>query len=242
MKRTQHAGFSLVEIIVTVGLVSLLSTGVMMFYIESLKSGNASEQQIKLVSTTRKLSSELIFTGSRAHELILYNSTAPADRGPAGTPGIRKIVLNEETETDADDVCPTGNFAVFVFYELPKPASSAKYRISRLVGYYLETADSGPPSLMRMTIDLGSSPSTDPVETILTNNWSTAERQVMAPRVSPLALSDGYDDSTTPQLFYKRANQNIAVCGQLLHSATDKNTKDRRSYTRTFYFTVTVRS
>ena len=64
----------------------------------------------------------------------------------------------------------------------------------------------------------------------------------MIVRLIPLALSDNYTESTVPQLFYRRANQNLAVCGQLLESSTRTNTKDRRSYTRTFYFTVTIRS
>ncbi len=238
MKTSSRRGFSLPEIATVAGLLGLISTGVMGFFIQSLKSSNASEQQIELLSTMRTFMDEMIFNGSRSHEFILYNSMAAGDR----TLEKRKAVLNADNETESDDVCPTGDFAVFVFYELPKPSSQSKYRIQKLVGYYLDKKDSGPPALVRMTIDLGASPSTDTVEEILSSRWGSAKRKTVAARVSPLALSDGYNDDTTPQLFYKRASQNIAVCGQLLQSTAKLNTKDGRTQTRTFYFTVTVRS
>lgn len=232
------AGFSLTEVIVAVTLVGLIGTGLIAFYVQSLRNSHGVDQQLKLLTTMRTFTEELIFTGSRSHELILYNSSTADDR----TLALRKIVVNDDTEAEDDDICPTGNFAVFVFYELPKPAAQAKYRISKLIGYYLESTDSGPPALKRITINKSASPSTDTVEKLLTDNWSTAPREVIARRVTPLALSDNYTESTVPQLFYRRANQNLAVCGQLLESTGRSNTKDRRSYTRTFYFTVTVRS
>jgi hypothetical protein len=181
---------------------------------------------------------ELIFTGSRSHELILYKSTAAADRTADG----RLVVTNEATETVTDDICPTGDFAVFVYYELPKPAAQSKYRVSKLIGYYVDSSAANGPALVRMTIDLTGSPSTDSVETILTNNWNTAPRKVIASKVTPLALSDAATEGTPPNLFYRRAGQSVAVCGQLLSSNAGKDTADRRSYTRTFYFTVTVRT
>ena len=65
---------------------------------------------------------------------------------------------------------------------------------------------------------------------------------MLAGRVTPLALADSADEDTTPNLFYRRAGQSMAVCGQLLASASGADTADRRSYTHTFYFTVTVRT
>ncbi|MGH8021651.1 MAG: PulJ/GspJ family protein [Opitutaceae bacterium] len=238
MKTGSRHGFTLPEIATVAGLLGLISTGVMGFFIQSLKSSNASEQQIELLSTMRSFMDEMIFNGSRSHEFVLYNSSSAADRTAVN----RKAVLNADNETESDDVCPTGDFAVFVFYELPKPSDEDRYRIQKLIGYYLDDTGSGPPALVRMTIDLGSSPSNDTVEEILSDHWGTAKRRTIAHRVTPLALSDGYDEQTTPQLFYKRASQNIAVCGQLLQSTARLDTQDARTQTRTFYFTVTVRS
>ncbi|BET68109.1 hypothetical protein ASA1KI_30270 [Opitutales bacterium ASA1] len=238
MNTRRNAGFSLPEILTVMGVVGLLTSGVMGFFIQSLKSGNASEQQVELLSSMRSFMNEMVYNASRAHELVLYDSTAATARTAAG----RREVLNSENETESDDVCPTGNFAVFVYYELPKPANQAKYRIREVIGYYLDTIDSGPPALTRMTIDLTASPSSDTVEEILTAHWATADRKTIAPRIVPLALSDGFVESTVPQLFYKRASQNMAVCGQLRQSSAKVDTADGRTQTRTFYFSVTVRS
>lgn len=238
MNIRKKSGFTLVEIMVVSGIIGLVSLGLMGFYVQSMKTGYASEQQMSLITTMRSVMNEMVFNGSRSHELILYNSAAASDITADG----RKVVTNEATETTSDDICPTGDFAVFVYYELPKPSSVTKYRIAKLIGYYLETIDSGPPQLVRITFDMTGSPSTDTVENILLNNWNSATKRVIAARVNPLALSDGYTSSTLPQLFYKRANQNIAVCGQLFQSATKVNTNDTRTFTRTFYFSVTVRS
>ncbi|HEX9781571.1 MAG TPA: type II secretion system protein [Opitutaceae bacterium] len=231
-------GFTLVEILTAMGLVGFIAAGAMGFYVQSIKNGNASEQNIELGSTMRTFMDEMIFSGSRSHELVLYRSSVAADRTAAG----RLVVLNSDNEIETDDICPTGNFAVFVFYELPKPAAVDQYRISKLVGYFLEQTDTGPAALVRMTIDLSSSPSEDTVEEILADHWNSAQRRTIAPRVTPLALSDGYTEETMPQLFYRRASQNLAVCGQLMQSAARKNTKDRNTQTRTFFFNITVRS
>lgn len=238
MRLNTKSGFTLTEILTVSAFLGVISTGAMGFYVQSMKSSSATEQRIELQNSMRSFTNELVFNGSRSHELVLYNSTDSADV----TEAKRKVVVNVETETTSDDVCPTGDFAVFIYYELPKPADQSQYRIEKLIGYYLDDVDSGPPALVRMTIDLSGSPSTQSVEQIISSKWSTAARKTIAPRVNPLAKSDDFGSDSTPQLFYKRANQNIAVCGQLLQSTTKKDTKDLNTHTRTFYFNVTVRS
>lgn len=242
-----RAAFTLTELLVVMTLTSVVMAAVLGFYIQSLHGGNAAEQQIKLAGTMRSFMNELIFTGSRSHEVILYKSAAAADRTLTdadgdGVPDSRLRVTNEDTETIADDICPTGDFAVFVYYELPRPAGLAKHRIKKLVGYYVDHSAPDGPALTRITVDLGSSPSSDPVETILANNWNSAPRRVLARHVAALALSDSAADDSPPNLFYRRAGQSMAVCGQILASAGGNDTADRRSQTRTFYFTVTVRT
>jgi hypothetical protein len=225
----------------------MISVVVLGFYIQSLQGGNTAEQQLRLAGKMRGFMNELIFTGSRSHELILYKSAAAADRTSTdadsdGIPDSRLRVTNEDSEETSDDICPTGDFAVFVYYELPKPASSAKYRVKKIVGYYVDENATDGPALTRITIDLSATPSNSPVETILADNWNSAPRKVIASKVTPLALADSADEDTAPNLFYRRAGQSMAVCGQILSSTSGKDTADRRSYTRTFYFTVTVRT
>jgi hypothetical protein len=215
----------------------LLSAGLTMFWVESSKAANFTQQQIRMMGEMRTLSSELLFNASRAHELIIYNSPRAADRVDASSR--RQIVVDEDTNALQ---CPTGNLAVFVYYELPKPRVQSRYRIARLVAYALDQNGTEPGRLSRITINLTGSPSTSTVEAILEAYWSTAERKTYADLISPLALSDVASESTTPRLFYKRSEQNLAVCGQLLRSSSDSDTRDRRTVTRTVFFTVTTRS
>lgn len=241
--RSNRSGFSLVEVSVALALSVAVGAAVMTFYVQSLRAGYTSQQQIALQATMRGITTELITNASRAHEMILYNSAASSDRADSTK---RKEIYHDSSD---NEIHPTGDFAVFVYYELPKPATQPLHRIRKLIGYYTEQIDSGPPKLTRLIIDLSGAPSTDTVEELLDRHWTngasgvTVSRKTFAPRVTPLALSDDYTSETgRPQLFFKHSPENVAVCGQLLESATKKDTKDRRTLTRTFFFTVTVRA
>src|SRR5690606_16093316 len=67
-------------------------------------------------------------------------------------------------------------------------------------------------------------------------------RPVLARHVAALALRASAADDPPPNLFYRRARHSMAVCGQILASAGGNDTADRRSQTRTCYFTVSVRT
>jgi type II secretory pathway pseudopilin PulG len=240
MKNTRKAAFTLVEAVVTLAVASILGAGVMTFYIDSLRAGYVTQQQIALLGTMHSVTAELISNGSRAHEVILYNTASASDRAD--------VTDRKEISVDAD-VHPTGDFAVFVYYELPKPAANPRFRIQRLIGYYTETVDTGPPKLTRIIIDLSAAPSTETVEAILAANWTSAAtgatvtRKTFAPRVTPLAVSEDYESETgAPQLFFKATPENLAVCGQLFQSAANIDTQNRNTHTRTFFFTISVRS
>lgn len=243
MKHSRKAAYSLVEVMFAVAIAVIVGGAIMAFYIQALRAAYVSQQQITLQTTMRSITTELITNASRAHEMILYSSAAAADR--ADQSSRLAITLDE----DDAEIHPTGDFALFIYYELPKPATELKHRIRKLIGYYTETVDSGPAKLTRIVIDLSGAPSSSTPEEILEANWEAAssgvtlERKTFAPRVTPLALSDDYDSLTgSPQLFFLTSTENVAVCGQLLESAKRADTKDRRTLTRTFFFTVSVRA
>jgi len=243
MKNRYKSAFTLSEVMVTLAVASIFGVAVMTFYIQSLKAGYTSQQQIALQSTMRTITSELISNASRSHEMILYRSSDAADRDNVDD---RRLITLDANE---DEVRPTGDMAVFAYYELPKPAAQNRHRVRKIIAYYPEQTDSGPPQLTRLVIDLSGAPSTSTVEQILANHWTnggtgiTVERKVFAPRVTPLALGDNYDPLTdSPRLFFMTSAENIAVCGQLKQSATNKDTSDRNTLTRTFFFTISVRA
>lgn len=236
MKTQNTRGFTLLEVLITTTLLGLLATAVMGFFVMNTKTSYITANEANTISTMRSLTNALIFTGSRSHECIIYPSSASSDRVEAKR---QEVVVDETTGVET---CPTGDFAVFVYYEVPKPSTETYHRIRKIVGYSLEPAARDDRQLVSITIDLSAAPSTDTVESILTAKWATAERKIVAERVVPLALSDGYTSATVPRLFYKRANQNLVVSGQIYQGGSTVNTADWRTRTRTFYFSVSIRS
>jgi prepilin-type N-terminal cleavage/methylation domain-containing protein len=232
--RRNQRGFTLVEIVIAASIAGVLSAAALGFLVYNLKSVYSSQQQMKLLSTMRTLNNEFIRNASRAHEYVMYDSTNSADRD--------EVADRKSIEVDASsglEVFPTGNFVVFITYELPKPATQNKYRIASVTGYYPRSTSDGRQELVKMTI-APSTPSTDTLEDLIADNWDTAPRTVIASRINALALSEA--TSTSPQMFYMHSPNNLAVCGQLFASNAGKDTKNAHTFTRTFYFTLTVRS
>jgi len=243
MRRTKTHGLTLVEVMITLAIAVVLGGAIMSFYLASLRAGYGTQRQIGLQTTLRGLSAELIHEASRAHELVLFSSAASADRDAATDR--RRITADE----DGIDLHPTGDFAVFIFYETPRPAAQARYRIARLVGYYAEAIANQPSQLVRFEIDFRGSPSTQTVEQALAAYWNggtddiAVTRSILAPSILPLALSDHASlNGGQPQLFYLTSVHNVAVCGQLFDSASGSDTKSALTYTRTFFFTLSVRT
>jgi hypothetical protein len=224
-------------LLVAVGLMGAVSVGMMAFWLQTQKAANFSEQHVRLLGEMRGLTNELFSTASRAHEIVLYRSSDAADRNEADD---RFEIVNDE-DTGAVS-CPVGNFVVFVYYELPKPNAQPRYRIAKLIGYSLDRIGSAPGQLTRVLIDLTGAPSTGTVEEILAAHWDDAEMRSYSSPVSPLALPDGSGEGTVPCLFYKRSERNLAICGQLLQNAANRDTASRETMTRTLFFTVTTRS
>lgn len=246
-----NGGFALAEIMVAMTVSGIVMAGVMSFYIQSLKSMYASDQRIKLAGQINRFSNELIVQASRSNQFILFKSATPADfdgtnPGPDANNSDRQIMADVD---DANPLHPAGDFVVFVYYEIPKPTNQTQHRVSKVEGYYLDTAQPGRPGRVRkVIIDLSASPSTDSIEKILTDNWSTrAVFTTYFPLVRGLAnpeIVDGTPVTGTPnpRLFYMSASRNVIITGQIYSSSQDINTNDWRTYTNSFCFNITPRT
>lgn len=253
--KTKHTpyGFSLVEIMVAMAITGLLMTGVMAYYIQSLKSMYVSDQRIKLAGQINKFSNELIVDASRSNQFILYKSAAPADFDGTNTaPNADPTFPDRQFLTVGSGgvvLHPAGDFVVFVFYEIPKPTALAQHRIRKLIGYFLTTPSAGGIGpVQKVVIDLSASPSTDAVETILTANWTTtAVFSNYFPLVRGVALPEVIDGtavtgSPTPRLFYTSASRNVIITGQIYSSSQNTVTSDWKTYTNSFCFNITPRT
>lgn len=241
------------EIMISVTVMGLLLTGVLAFYIQNVKGIYASEQRLKLAGQIKRFSDELIVNGSRANQFIIFKSTTAADfdgtnTAPTSDNSDRQTIPGASKGAAAGKH-PAGDFVVFVYYEIPKPAAQPLHRITRLVGYYLAadpTTGVGP--VRRISVDLSASPSTSSVEAILTANWSTATFTTYFPVVRGLAVPEHVDNvfpvTPTPgaRLFYMNEARNVIVSGQIYSSNKNVLTNTASTFTNSFNFTITPRT
>lgn len=250
MKKTySRLGFTLVEMLVVVATMGMLMTGVMSFYIQNLKGMYVAEQRLKLAGQIKKFSNELITQASRSNQFVLYKTANATDfDGPNAAPysnnSDRQII---DVDDPLNPLHPAGDFVVFVFYEIPKPAAQPLYRISKLEGYFLTPNAGTIAALKKVVIDLSAAPSTSSIETILTANWSTATFTTYFPLVRGLLTPEVVDGapvagSTTPHLFYMSDARNVLISGQIYSSRPDIDTADWKTFTDSFFFNITPRT
>lgn len=246
-----QSGFSLVEILIAMTVSAMLMAGVMSFYIQSLKGMYASDQRIKLAGQINRFSNELIVQASRSNQFVLFKTATAADfdgtnTAPDSGDSDRQNIISNDPD---DPLHPAGDFVVFIYYEIPKPTAQVVHRISKLEGYFLNTSTAGGTGPVRkVVIDLSGTPSTDSIETILTNNWgTTAVFSNYFPLVRGLALPEVIDGTAvsgtpSPRLFYMSASRNVIITGQIYSSSQNTNTTDWKTYTNSFCFNITPRT
>ena len=73
-------GYSLVEIIITMGLVSLLMAGVMTFFINNAKSQFDTSHRLEINTDIRNFTQELIKDARSTNSYFIYKSSKKKDR------------------------------------------------------------------------------------------------------------------------------------------------------------------
>ena len=244
-------GFTLVEILIATTVSGMLMAGVMSFYVQNLKGMYAADQRIKLAGQINRFSNELIVQASRSNQFVLFKSAVAADfdgtnLAPDSDDSDRQTIVSID---EGDPLHPAGDFVVFVHFEIPKPTDEPVHRISKLEGYFLNTATAGGTGQVRkVVIDLSGAPTTNTVEQILTAHWSTtAKFSNYFPLVRGLALPEVVDGTEvsgtpTPRLFYMSATRNVIITGQIFSSSQNTNTSDWKTYTNSFCFNITPRT
>jgi len=229
-----------------------LLAGVMSFFVQNIKGMYASEQRMKIAGQIKKFSSELNLHASRSNQIVLFKSATAADfDGPNPLAANNSDRQSINVADPLNPLHPAGNFVVFVYYEIPKPIAQPFYRITQLVGYYLNSNNTAAGAVTKVVIDLSASPSTDTVENLLTNNWSTtAVFTKYFPLVRGLTMPEAVDEvpvtslvrTPAPRLFYMSDARNIIVNGQVYSSNKDTDTADWKTYTDSFFFNITPRT
>ena len=262
-----RSAFTLVEVIVTMGLGLLVLVGVMSVYVQNLKGLHVAEQRMKLASQVKKFTDELEVHSTRSNAFVLFKTAAPADfNGPnaADTSG------NLDRQSISGALRPGGDFVVFVYYQIPKvTASEAYYRVTKLEGYFLTPdATTRIGAVRKVVIDLSAAPylptsaalAKSAVEDLLTAHWSTTFANHTTTGVVTtysrlfsygrgLLVPEHVDNAAVvapgvARLFYMSNANNVIVSGQL-YSAGERYsgiTADWRTSTHSFNFTITPRT
>lgn len=118
-RRRRSAGaFTLTEILVTLGILSLTLAGLIPFFISNYTYLFTGEQKLLINADIRDLTNEMVETARAANFFVLYESFDP--QTVAGVTVRRDS--NNNGVINANDRCQAGeagNFLVFVYYEDP---------------------------------------------------------------------------------------------------------------------------
>jgi hypothetical protein len=189
---------------------------------------------------------------SRANQFILFKSSATADWNDL-TGGDRLVIGTDGTTLQH----PAGDFAVFVFYKIPKLDTETYYKILSIEGYYLDVSGGGTGRLRKVVFNCNNRTGSkrgvpwDPadategsVEKILADNWSTTVPVFsdFVLNIRGLAMPDLVDATTTPRLFFMQDPRNIVISGQIYQANGGILTSNLKTYTDSFNFVVTPRS
>jgi len=136
-RRRWRAGFTLAELIVSMGVASLLIDMVIRFYLENAKYMYFNEQKLTINKDMRVLTAQMSDDARYANFFVLYTNYTASSRATASQELLQ---------------ANSGDFLVFVFYGSPVTGAPVNVRpVSELVGYYREPYQSNQLYLDPMT-------------------------------------------------------------------------------------------
>lgn len=217
---TRAGGYTLVEILITMGVLGFLFAGLMPFFLQTSTSFFVTEQKLKVNNDIRKFTNEMADQAREANHFIVYPSFADADR---------------DGQTDRLRDNESGDLMILIYYDAPTGTPPLVVRpVSRIVGYYRSSSDpldaAGPGPVRKFDSDINtwgvSFPNTNAIESLLPSDTLAGSfRQVVE-------LSRGLADQS---LFYNFQNKSIMVKGEILHGNAIKRVSN------TYNFTVSPR-
>ncbi len=216
--KTSTRGFTLVEVIISMTILTMVIGGLLSFNFQIIKGGIYATDKIEINSKIRKITSELSDVSKESNYFVLYNSFSTTDHDAA---------------EDRLSSGFSGDFAVFVYVE-ENALSFGTNKVTRIVGYYRkdETTEGlsnvGPITKFDKSyetpVDISSTGSTTLEELILTASSSLSEEIVEI--TAGLANGD---------LFYNYDKKSIMINAQIYHGNARKRVTD------TYNFTVSPR-
>lgn len=207
-------GFTLVEVLITMGILSTLMIGVFSVYMQSQKSLFVSTQKGNINRDIRQFTGELTTIARDANHFYIYSSIAVTDR-------------NEITDRRVRG--QTGDLLVLVFLR-PHPGPTDPVYITRIAGYF-RAAGSGERGPIRKFDMRYATADYKPATTTTVESLIPSVSALLAsPQV--VELADGMADG---RLFLNYEDRSIMIKGQIHHG------NDYKRLTDTYNFTITPR-
>lgn len=211
--KRKKSGFSLSEVIVALGIFSMVTTGLLSFHVQMLKGGLFTEQKNRINRDIRAITTELNDIAKESNYFVMYNSFDSGDRNH---------------KDDRLYSHRSGDFVVFVF-TTANSVSLGNQPIERIVGYFRSSEDLddvtnvGPVMKFDTTfttpVTIGGS-GTSTLEELYPSAGGTFEQVV--------ELSKGLANG---KLFYNFEKKSIMVNGQIYHGLSGNRVTDTYNFT-----------
>lgn len=251
MKNTK--GFTLTEVLVASAVTVAALAAATGFLIQTLRTSYESEQKYKLSTVSHSITSDLMEKAALANLIVLYKSSADADRDAFND---RLLIDTVPTPWRR----PSGDMAVFIFFESPKPNAQQYHRINRIFCYYaLPRPDNGR-SFRRMEMNFagagaprvlptiaGTPPTLAPdyLEQIIAAEWNRGTVKVLHDNVRGLSRDEIDAADVTPRIFYYNDFRTVTLNMQMFSSGsgtTNVNSGTRNTISSSINFTLTPRT
>ena len=221
---TARKGFTLVEIVVVLGIMSLVMMGISRFLIDTAQSSFITAEKLDINADVRQFTLDMAENARAANYFFIYNSFQQNDR---------------DDPSDRLRDGSHGDFLLLVYVE-PWPNVNSPDHYTRVVGYFREADPTNPNSegpVMRVekfyhnptlaVTPAGSSgPFVSSVNSTVEDLLDSLSYNGTYPTV--VQLSRGLANG---QLFYNYLDRSIMIKAQIIHGNVAKRITDTYNYT-----------
>lgn len=215
-QKRRRGGFTLVEIMISMAILSVMVLGIMQAYLQYYKAAFVNENRNMINRDMRQLTGKLTEDGRQANYFLLYRSHEAADH-------------NESKDRLLDG--RAGDMLLLVYSDLDaiNLGVDQGMPVKRIIGYFRDapsddTLETGP--VRRFVIEFDPTIAPEDIE----DNLPTATQMADFPEV--IELSRGLADG---RLFYNFWGRSVMVNGQIYHGNQAKR------ITETYNFSISPR-
>lgn len=220
--RTTHTakGYTLVELMIAVGIAVVILSMVLGFFIETTKSTFFSEQKNAINRDIRALTSEMADNAREANYFLLYRSIQPEDR---------------DNENDRLFEGNAGDLLVLIYQKDPAGHINDPRPTDRIIIYYRDPEDPNDPTsvgpVVKAEWDVPNADEELSIEELLFDMGDLIAYGYIEPE-EVVEISEGLANH---RLFFNFWNRSVMINGKIVHGSAAKR------ITNTYNFSISPR-